>query len=106
MIRINKVRSGSILSLSVEGTVAGEWASELARCWLDSKTEDSAVVEVNVDLSGVTYIDDIGRELLSRMLHDGATIHATGVMNRAIIDELAGEAGHEKDNGNRPQAPK
>ena len=44
---------------------------------------------MSVDLSGVSYIDDKGRQLLARMFRDGAELRATGVMTKGIIEEIA-----------------
>ncbi|HSB08799.1 MAG TPA: hypothetical protein VLM38_04770 [Blastocatellia bacterium] len=91
MIRIGQHRAGSTLNLHVEGSLSGSRASELERCWLDSKADADPALTVKVDLSSVTFIDDRGRELLKRMLADGAELRAAGVMTRAIVEELAAE---------------
>jgi hypothetical protein len=95
VIRINRIRERSTLRLIVEGTLSGAWVDELEKCWIELK---GALREeqVTADLSGVSYIDDKGRQLLKRMFCDGAELRATGVMTRAIIEEIAGGADSSK----------
>ena len=91
MIRINQIREHSTLCLIVEGTLSGEWVDELEKCWLDAEVTPNNG-KVRVELSGVTYIDDKGRQLLERLFHEGAELRATRVMTRAIIEEIIAES--------------
>lgn len=91
MIRITQSHEHSRLHLLVEGRLSGVWADELEKCWLDLKTSPSGE-PLRVDLSGVSYVDDKGRQLLARMFRDGAELRATGVMTKSIIEEIAAEA--------------
>ena len=88
MIRISQIHEGSKSHLFVEGTLSGDWVVALEESWLESQTLPSGEPTC-IDLSGVTYIDDKGRELLARMIRDGAELRATGVMTRGIIEEIA-----------------
>ena len=90
MIRITQNREFSRLHLVVEGTLSGVWVSELEKCWLATKSQSNGE-PMQVDLSGVGYIDDEGRALLARMFRDGAELHASGVMTKKIIEEIAAE---------------
>jgi len=90
VIRINRIRERSTLRLLVEGTLSGPWVHELEKCWLDLNAVAGSE-QIRVDLSGVGYIDEKGRELLKRMFADGAELSATGVMTRGIIEEIAAE---------------
>ena len=95
MIRISEIRKGSRQRLLVEGTLAGDWVEVLEKSWLEARTSQNSE-PMRIDLSGVTWIDDKGRELLARMIRDGAEMRATGVMTRAIIEEItAGEVSPE-----------
>jgi len=97
MIRIDQVRSGATVSLNVEGTISGAWARELERYWIESR-KLTGNLRVDVDLSGVTFIDDDGRMVLKRMLDGGAILRSAVVMNRAIIEELAQDQGSNGEN--------
>ena len=90
MIRISEIRKGSARRLLVEGKLADDWVEVLEKSWLEAQTSRNGE-PMCVDLSGVTWIDDKGRELLKRMLQDGAELRATGVMTRAVIEEVIGE---------------
>jgi anti-anti-sigma regulatory factor len=46
---------------------------------------------MRVDLSGVSFVDDKGRQLLAQMFQDGVELRAAGVMTRGIIEEITGE---------------
>ena len=91
MIRITQSRKHYLV---VEGTLSGAWVGALEQCWLEAKTSANGE-PMRVDLSGVGYIDDEGRALLARMFRDGAELHATGVMTKRIIEEVAAEASSE-----------
>ena len=64
MIRITQTHEGSKSRLFVEGTLAGDWVDVLEESWLEAQT--SGGEPMCIDLSGVTYIDNKGRELLAR----------------------------------------
>ncbi len=87
MIRISETREGSKRRLLVEGTLSGDWVDVLEKCWLEAQTPFNGET-MCIDLSGVTYIDNKGRELLARMFRNGAQLRATGVMTRAVIEEI------------------
>ena len=87
MIRISETHEGSKCCLLVEGTLSGDWVDVLEKCWLESQAPPNGE-PMRIDLSGVTYIDHKGRQLLARMARDGAELRATGVMTRAVIEEI------------------
>jgi hypothetical protein len=80
--------------LLVEGTLAGDWVEVLEKSWLEAQTERNGQ-PIRIDLSEVIWIDDKGRELLKRILQDGAELRATGIMTRAVIEELIEEISAE-----------
>jgi anti-anti-sigma regulatory factor len=90
VIRISEIRKGSKRRLLVEGTLSGDWVEVLEKSWLEAQTSRNGE-PMRVDLSDVTWIDDKGRELLKRMLKDSAKLRATGIMTRAVIEELIEE---------------
>jgi hypothetical protein len=90
VIRISEIRKGSGRRLLVEGTIAGDWVEVLEKSWLEGQTSHNGE-PMRIDLSGVTWIDDKGRELLKRILQDGAELRATGIMTRSVIKELIEE---------------
>ena len=90
MIRISEIRKGSARRLLVEGTLADDWVEVLEKSWLEARASRNGE-PMCVDLSGVTWIDDKGCELLKRILRDGAELRATGVMTMSVLKELIEE---------------
>jgi anti-anti-sigma regulatory factor len=87
VIRISQIHEDSKQGLLVEGMLSVEWVDVLEDCWLEAPHAPNGA-PVFIDLSGVTYVDDKGRELLARMIQDGAELRATGVMTSAVIEEI------------------
>jgi hypothetical protein len=76
-------------SIELAGALAGEGAKNLEQDWLSA----SAVIrkkELVVDLSFVTEIDPIGRQLLLRWRRNGATILANTPESRALAESVLG----------------
>jgi anti-anti-sigma regulatory factor len=87
MIRISEIGEGSKQDLLVEGRLSGNWVDVLEVCWLEAQTLGNGE-PIRLDLSGVTYIDEKGRQLLARMVRDGAELRAAGVMTGMVIEEI------------------
>lgn len=79
--------TGNRVTLVVSGRLAEKWVPELETCWRAARI-DHPEGKILVDLKHVTFIDDKGRSLLERMHRDGATFAATGLLTRAIIDNI------------------
>jgi hypothetical protein len=87
VIRISQIHEGEQQGLLVEGKLSGDGVDVLEDCWLEAPPAPNGA-PVRIDLSGVTYVDDKGRDLLTRMIQEGAELRATGVMTRAVIEEI------------------
>ena len=87
MIRVIQILEGSKQRMFVEGMLSGDWVDVLENCWLEAPHAPNRE-PIRVDLSGITYVDDKGRELLARMIQDGAELLATGVMTTAVIEQI------------------
>lgn len=85
MLRITVQRDVSPLTLKLEGRIAGEWVEELERAWTAECDQGRLI---NLDLTGVTFVDEEGKKLLSRLFEQGSTLHATDCMNRSIIEQI------------------
>jgi anti-anti-sigma regulatory factor len=88
MIRIRQIHEGEKPVLLVEGKLSGEGVQVLENCWLEAPHTPKGG-RMRVDLSGVSWVDAKGRELIARMIQDGIDLRATGVMTSAIIEEIA-----------------
>jgi len=89
MLKITPHITGDSTRLVLEGRLAGPWVDELERVWQDSK--QSIAGSLVVDLTGVTYIEQAGKGLLSRMWRDGAELLATGCCSRSILEDIMSE---------------
>ena len=85
MLRITKKESSESILLKLEGGIKGPWVDELEKTW-------SALAEgtpVRVDLSGVSFVDERGRDLLLRIqekggILDGASAFLTSMLQQKI----------------------
>jgi len=84
MIRITCKNETSATRLFLEGKLAGSCVDELDRCWRMSPTKQSLLV----DLTDVSFIDDHGKELLTKMLHHGAKLISKSLMTKSLIEEI------------------
>ena len=95
MMRVSEIGGDLKRRMLVEGELSGDRVDVLEECWLETRTQLNGG-PMRIDLSEVTYVDGKGRQLLARMIRDGAELRATGVMTRAVIEEIiAGDASPE-----------
>jgi len=87
MLRVTVHEETGSLRFEVEGRLAGAWVQELQLCWRSTLAgrPRSAVL---VDLKGVTFIDDAGKDLLAQLHRAGATLTASGVLMRAVVTQV------------------
>ena len=90
MIRISQIREGSQPKLIVEGVLSDDLVDALETTWLEVQSQLNGA-RLRVDVSGLTYVDDKGRDLLARIMQSGAEVRAAGIMNRTIVNEIAKE---------------
>ncbi|MDH5668471.1 MAG: hypothetical protein OEY86_10715 [Nitrospira sp.] len=83
--------------LILEGRLVGPWAEELNALWSTFKASQRG--NVLIDLSGVTFIDTIGKTLLDRLWHQGAKLRAAGCLTRCIVEEITGGIEREEEIG-------
>jgi len=72
----------------LEGRLIGPWVHELEQAWNGIKQSEGGTIVV--DLTGITFIEDNGKQLLSRMWREGAELIATGCCNRPIVEQITG----------------
>ncbi len=90
MMKITGQRDASpdSISLILEGKLAGPWVEELNSYWSQmSVIQQSCTV---IDLTGVTFIDADGKELLIKLWKQGAELRATGCLTRCMVEEIMG----------------
>ena len=87
MLRITTNNGSDVTHFIVEGKLAGPCVCELEKCWQSMISQDSSSGVV-VDLTSVTFVDESGKALLSRMSEEGTRFVATLLMPKAIIKEI------------------
>lgn len=90
MIRIHVQCNAQDTILMVEGKLAQSWASELENCWQLARA-NAPQQPIRVLLVNVIFIDDKGRALLQQMARQGVELQASGVMTKAIVEEIMKE---------------
>ena len=73
--------------LVVEGRLAAACISELERCWRATVSTESPG-SIFVDLSGVTFVDASGKQLLAQMHEQGIRFVASGLLAKCLIEEI------------------
>ncbi len=66
MLRISIEENAELLEIKLEGRVAGPWAQELGRVWVETAPR-LATRKLVLDLSSVTYADSAGTHLLGQI---------------------------------------
>ena len=72
--------------LRLEGKLIGPWTSLVEQCWRET-TERSAKT-VTVDLTAVTFVDDLGKMLLAEMHEHGTVLRTRGPLMDYIVDQI------------------
>jgi hypothetical protein len=88
MLKITHHTSSDSRHLTLEGRLIGPWVLELEQAWHSIKQSGEGMLVV--DLTGVTFIEEKGKHLLSRMWLEGAELIATGCCNRSIVEQITG----------------
>jgi hypothetical protein len=89
MLKITTHMSDDTTRITLEGRLAGPWISELERCWRECE-QSAAGRHVVVDLTGVTFVEQDGKALLTRMYQAGAELLASGCCMRSIVEDAKG----------------
>jgi hypothetical protein len=87
MLKINMKVGAGVMTFELQGKLAGPWVKELELSWR-SAAGTQHIYPVRVDLSSVTFIDEDGKDLLSRMYREGAELVATGCLNKSIVEGI------------------
>lgn len=87
MMKATQLRQNGQTVIKVEGRVAGPWVAELEQSWNQASAADGPMT-VQVELAGVSFVDEAGRELLAKMSSAGTRLTAIGCLARAIVEEV------------------
>ena len=87
MLRITVEEKGRFTRFRLEGKLTSYWVKELERCWICARNLGPET-RFEVDLSGVSFVDDKGKALLESMVSEGAQLVADGPMMRSLADSI------------------
>ena len=90
-ISVKDEQAAKPVLLEVEGRLAGPWVEELERSW-QAERERAPSEGILVRLAHVSFIDEAGKELLSKIFQAGGKLEGSGCMVRAIIARITGAA--------------
>jgi ABC-type transporter Mla MlaB component len=90
MLKITIKDDDANLRITVEGDLTDQLAKVLDANWQNAEALRKTK-KVVVDLCGVTAIDAAGKEVLGRMIKDGADFSVSGPKTAYIIDTLRTE---------------
>ena len=91
MLMITEQQNADSLTFKLAGALAGEWSTVLERCWCEATSLSKASCFI-VDLTEVTFVDEIGKELLSLMMKQGAELIARDILMKSIVEEITKES--------------
>ena len=86
MLRITVHDDADGWRMQLEGKLAAAWAKQAGDTWRSARP---AGKPVEIDLTGVTVVDEAGLELLRAMKQSGARFRARGVEMEAVLCDVA-----------------
>jgi len=88
MLRITTEENDSQTRFRLEGRLKGDWVRELEGCWRSAaNTEPNR--QFSVDLSSVDFIDESGKDLLTRMASHRVLLEThNNLMISAVVEEV------------------
>jgi len=89
-LRITVNDSDGCTGFGVEGALTSPAAEELRKCWKQVSIATPYPERLSVDLTSMTDIDSAGKELLMDMYRTGVKLVGSGIMTRAVIEEIMG----------------
>jgi len=79
------------LTFQVEGRLVGDWAKELEHSWMQAAPDRGNRAPI-VDLTGILFIDDEGKRVLTKLFLEGAFFRTAGPMTQSIVSEITGKS--------------
>lgn len=99
MLKITTRQDGELITLVVEGRLAGPWVQELEDYWSHIANDRKHGAVVN--FTGVTFIDQSGQTLLHRLWQEGAELEATGCLNNCLVDQITASSRFDRPKTHR-----
>jgi outer membrane protein len=89
MLRISVLDSPGALTFQVEGRLVGAWAKELEHSWNSAASVRGNRAPI-IDLTGILFIDQEGKRVLTKLFREGARFRCAGTMTGSIVSEITG----------------
>ena len=83
-LTIGELENRTVLRL--EGRLIGPWTSLVERCWRE--TTERTAKAVTIDLTAVTFVDDLGKMLLAEMHEHGTVLRTRGPLMDYIVEQI------------------
>lgn len=87
MLRVTTHIDDTMVTLQLEGRLAGPAIIEAERCWQVTCVEFPGR-PCRLDLRGVTFLDQEGKAFLKRVFQQGASFLSSGCLTRAYVEEI------------------
>ena len=87
MLKITTRHDVAVTTFVLEGKLVRAWVQELEHCWRTALAAQPAQT-VQVDLTAMTFIDALGKALLTLRAEHGAELVAVACMTKAIVEEI------------------
>jgi anti-anti-sigma regulatory factor len=89
MLRIDIKQTADVMELRLEGRLAGPWAEELDRVWVETAPQ-LAPRKLTIDLHNVTYADARGKRILKAIYaQTNAVLVASTPWTQFLAAEIA-----------------
>ena len=100
MMKISMEDDATVGTLKIEGKVVGPWAAELGERWRDLLASSKRAL-VQVDIRGVTFVDQQGRGILQDIVREtGAGVLADSPLTQHIANRVEREMALEPSKEN------
>jgi len=84
MFRITRIPGTSTTTLKVEGKLLAPWLDDFQT----AVSNDSSTVPISLDLSGVTFVDTAGLEVLAAMIRRGLVVSSCSNFVAALLQTV------------------
>jgi hypothetical protein len=87
MLRITVHDKPRVLTIQLEGRLAGPWLRELEACWQGALASPGQPI-LRVDLTGVTSVDAAGKACLAALHRQGVEFIAADCLTKGVVAEI------------------
>jgi hypothetical protein len=96
MLRISVHDAPREVTFKLEGKLSGPWLHVLEESWRRTLACGDKPV-LRVDLTGLTFVDEVGKACLATMHRQGAEFVVNDCLNKAIVAEIHASSSDQRD---------